>query len=330
MRLHVLAITIGLAAALAPASYAQSVMPACGERTMVSTGGAFPARPETLAVRWTGYSNFELAYRNEILLLDAYFDRGAIYAPLGFTASAVTRANAILIGHGHHDHMADAASIALRTGAVVVGAPVTTEKLTAQKVPAAQVRTVTGKGGEELRLGRFTVQPILARHGDPPAEIRVAFAEALKRTTPALTAEQNAEQRAIRERGTNDPRVAAEGTIAYLITLDNGFRLAYRDSGGVITDFERQAMAKAGRVDLALMATAASVLPTLTAQQAVEYAKIYRPAVFMPAHHDAPVNDLWRATEPLFQAIREQNPSIVTISHVYREPACFDTTRQKH
>lgn len=296
---------------------------------MVSTGGAFPARAETLAVRWTGYSNFELAYRNEILLLDAYFDRGSIYSPIGFAAADVTRANAILIGHGHHDHMADAASIALRTGAVVVGAPVTTEKLAAQKVPAGQIRTVTGKGGEELRFGRFTVQPVLARHGDPPAEVRVAFAEALKRTTPPLTAEQNAEQRVIRERGTNDPRIATEGTIAYLITLDNGFRIMYRDSGGVVTDFERQLMAKIGRVDLALMATAAAVLPSLTAQQAVEYVKTYRPAVFMPAHHDAPVNDLWRATEPLFQAIKEQEPSVVTLSHVYREPACFDTNRKR-
>lgn len=295
---------------------------------MVSTGGPFPARPESLAVRWTGYSNFELAYRNQVLLLDAYFDRGSIYPPIGFTAADVVRAGAILIGHGHHDHMADAASIALRTGATVVGAPATTDKLLAQKVPAAQVRTVTGKGGEKLQFERMTVQPILARHGDPPADVRAAFGEALQKTTPKLTPEENAEQRAIRERGTNDPRIATEGTIAYLITLDNGYRILYRDSGGAVTEFERAAMASVGRVDLALLATAASVLPALTTRQAVEYVKTYRPAVFMPAHHDAAVNDLWRPTEPLFQAVREEDPSVATLSKIYREPACFDTTRR--
>jgi DNA-binding response OmpR family regulator len=53
--------------------------------------------------------------------LDAYFDRGSIFPPLGFKAADIKRANVILIGHGHVDHMSDAASVAIRTGAVVVG-----------------------------------------------------------------------------------------------------------------------------------------------------------------------------------------------------------------
>ena len=39
---------------------------------------------------------------------------------------------------------------------------------------------------------------------------------------------------AIRARGTGGPRVITEGTIAYLITLDDGFRIMYRDSAGVV------------------------------------------------------------------------------------------------
>ena len=42
----------------------------------------------------------------------------------------------------------------------------------------------------------------------------------------------------------------SEGTIAYLITLDNGFRIMFRDSGGVVTDFGKAAMARIGRVDV--------------------------------------------------------------------------------
>ena len=56
-----------------------------------------------------------------------------------------------------------------------------------------------------------------------------------------------------------------EGTLAYLITLDNGFRIMYRDSGGRVTDFEKSAMERiGGRVDVALVAVSASYLNTVT------------------------------------------------------------------
>jgi hypothetical protein len=209
---------------------AQSNDPGCENATLVSTGGDAPRNPQTLAVRWTGFSNFELAYKGQVILLDAYFDRGAIFPPLGFTAAAVTRANVILLGHGHADHMSDAASVAIRTGAVVVGAPLTVEKLRAQGVDPRQLRTVSGKGGEALTFSSITVEPILGRHGEPPRDIAAPFSQALQR---------------------------------------------------------------------------------------------------MPAHHDGSFNELWRATEPLFQALKDENPKIVTISKSYREPSCFDTTKKK-
>ena len=31
------------------------------------------------------------------------------------------------------------------------------------------------------------------------------------------------------------------------------------------------------------------------------------------------------ATEPMFQAIADEDPNIVTVSRGYREPVCFDT-----
>jgi L-ascorbate metabolism protein UlaG (beta-lactamase superfamily) len=307
---------------------AQGNDPGCQNATLVSTGGDFPRSQQTLAIRWTGFSNFELAYKGQVILLDAYFDRGSIFPPLGFKAADVTRANVILIGHGHHDHMSDAASVAMRTGASVVGAPLTVEKLLTQKVDPKQLRTVTGKGSERLTFQGFSVEPILARHGEPPRDVTAAFNQALQRTAPRPTPEQSAEQAVIRERGTGDPRITAEGTIAYLITLDDGFRIMYRDSGGTITDYEKAAMARIGRVDIAIAAVAASVLPALTSRQALEYMRTYKPDVYIPAHHDGSIDELWRPTEPLFQAIKDENPKIVTISRSYREPSCFDTTRR--
>src|SRR5499427_6894147 len=298
---------------------------ACDARTLASTGGAMPRNPHTLAVRWIGYSNFELVYDGHILLLDAYYDRGSAYPPLGVKAADIKRADAILIGHGHFDHMADAAFVGAKTGATVLGAPVTTEKLATQPVDPKQVKTVTGRGGEILKFAGFTVEPILGRHGEPPASIVGPIDAALKEVTKPLTEEEAAEQNAIRQRGTSDRRVIAEGTIAYLITLDDGFRIMYRDSGGRITEQERAAMQRVGRVDLALVAVAASYLNTLTVAQALEHVRLYRPDVYMPAHHDAPNNGLWRAIEPIAEALENDNPDIVIASHAYREPVCFDT-----
>jgi L-ascorbate metabolism protein UlaG (beta-lactamase superfamily) len=314
--------------AIDQAAAAEPRDPACYARTLVSTGGAAPRNPKTLAVRWMGYSNFELAYNNRVLLLDAYYDRGSIYPALGVKAAEIKRADAILIGHGHFDHMSDAASIGARTGATVVGAPVTTEKLATQAIDLKQVKTVTGRGGEVLNFdgGLVVVEPILARHGEPPSSVVGPIDAALKQVAEPPTEGQAAEQNAIRQRGTSDRRVIAEGTIAYLITLDDGFRIMYRDSGGRITEQEKTAMDRVGRVDLALVAVAASYLNTLTAEQAIEHMRTYKPDVYMPAHHDAPNNGLWRAIEPISEAIKANGfPDIVAVSKEYRTPVCFNT-----
>ena len=299
--------------------------PACHTSVLASTGGALPASPSTLAIRWTGFANFELSYQGQIVLLDAYFDRGSNFPPLGFRAADIKRADVILIGHGHHDHMSDAASVGIRTGAIIVGAPLTTAKLLSQKVDPQKLRTLSGREDIALEFGAFKVQPILGRHGDPPKQLVDAFSGALRATTPKPSDDQLAEFAAIRSRGTQDPRVRTEGTLAYLITLDNGFRIYYRDSGGRVTDFEKAVMEKIGRVDVALVAVAASYLNTVTVEQALEHVRTYKPDVYIPAHHDAAYNNLWRATEPLFQAVKDENPNIVTVSKGYREPICFNT-----
>ncbi|HEY8369345.1 MAG TPA: hypothetical protein VIM86_08510 [Thermodesulfobacteriota bacterium] len=100
-----------------------------------------------------------------------------------------------------------------------------------------------------------------------------------------------AAEAAIRARGTFDPRVITEGTIAYLFRLDSGFTLIYRNSAGPITDHEREAMARVRRTDVAIVA--------------------------------------YIGTEPLFMAIRDTRPEPTTISPLYREPVCLDVGRRK-
>src|SRR5262245_38816837 len=57
--------------------------PSCYEPRFVSAGAAAPKNPHTLAVRWGGFSNYELVYNGHIILLDAYYDRGSFFPPLG-------------------------------------------------------------------------------------------------------------------------------------------------------------------------------------------------------------------------------------------------------
>jgi len=303
--------------------------PACRVQTFVSAGGAFPRNPSTLAIRWGGFANYELVYKGKVILLDAYYDRGSYYQPLGVKAADIKRADVLLLGHGHSDHMSDAASIGTQTGAMVVGAPVTTEKLMSQSLPARQIKTVTGKGGEVLTFDGFTVEPILGRHSEADGRAGQVIGPAIDSLMPALTAAQKAEEAEIRSRGTTGPRVISEGTIAFLITLDSGFRIMFRDSAGAVTDYEKAAMARIGRVDLAIIAFRASYLPSLVAPQALEYMRTYRPDVVMPAHHDAgPVqghDGVWRSTEPVFQVLKDENPDLITVSRGYREPVCFNT-----
>jgi len=119
---------------------------------------------------------------------------------------------------------------------------------------------------------------------------------AINSITPQPTPAEQAEEKAIEARGTFDPRLITEGTIAYLITFDDGFRIFYRDSGGYVTDYEKAAMAKLPGVDLALVAVSADVLKPLTEQLALEHVRLYRPDVYMPAHHDAGFSGLGRGS----------------------------------
>jgi L-ascorbate metabolism protein UlaG (beta-lactamase superfamily) len=301
---------------------------ACNGNQLTSTGGPAPHNPHTLSVRWTGFSNYELVYRGKIILLDAYFDRGRDYPPLGFSAADLKKADAIIIGHGHYDHMSDAASVGIRTRATLVGAPLTTDVLKSEQVPESQIKTVTGKGGELLKFDGFTVQPILALHGQPDKHVTQVMEAAYNSLLEKPDDNAVAEEKAIAARGTSDPKVVTEGTIAYLITLDDGFRIMYRDSGGHVTDDEKAAMQKIGSVDLAIVGLSADILNVPTEAQALEHAALYKPDVFMPAHHDGALRGhmpLWRATEPVFQALKDADPKLVTVSRGYREPTCFNT-----
>jgi L-ascorbate metabolism protein UlaG (beta-lactamase superfamily) len=314
-------------AALADKSFVVSPdVPACRSLEPALTGGPMP--PEGIvAIRWLGTTNFELAYNGQVILLDAYYDRGPRNRPIGFGPKDVKRATAIFVGHAHFDHMADAASVGTQTGAQVIGAPTVTETAVSLGLPAKQATTV--RGGEVLKYKGFTVEAILARHSTLAPEVLDAFRKAITAAAGAPTAEEAAAEAAILKRGTFDPKVITEGTIAYLFTFEGGFKLIFRNSAGPITDAET-AVAKriGGKTDVAIVGYIGQYVAKRQLAATLPIVQLYNPRLYLPAHHDEIAGTFVDiGLEPLFMAIRDQMPGTSTLSPLYREPVCVDVRK---
>jgi L-ascorbate metabolism protein UlaG (beta-lactamase superfamily) len=309
---------------------ADSSAPACRVLTPALTGGPMP--PDgILAIRWLGTTNFELAYGGQVILLDAYYDRGPRNRPIGFSPADVKRADVIFVGHAHFDHMSDAAAVAARTGAAVVGAPTVTETAISLGLPAKQAVTV--RGGEVLKYKGFTVEAILARHSTLDPAVLTAFRSAITAAAGAPTTEEAAAEAAILKRGTFDPKVITEGTIAYLFTFESGFRLVFRNSAGPITDAEKAVMQRIGSTDVAIVGYIGQYVAKRQIASTLPVIELYNPRLYLPAHHDEIAGTFVDiGLEPLFMAIRDRMPGTSVMSPLYREPVCLDVrkTAQKN
>lgn len=315
-------ITSGLAQKHAPDLAAE---PPCQSLTPAAVGGTGPKDPAVMVLRWLGTSAHELAYRDQVMLLDAYYDRGPRTRPLGFKREDVKRANAIFVGHGHFDHVADAPFVAARTGARVFGGPPSIEWARSAGLPERQAIVV--KGGEIEKFNGLSVQAILAHHAVLRPEVGPKFREALELAWGEPTETEKKQEAEVRARGTSDARVITEGTIAYLFSFDNGFRLIWLDSAGPITDGERKVMQQIGRTDVALVAFQGHHLMSNQIAATLPLMKLFNPRVFIPTQHDEVFAGIFldRATHPLFMAIRDELPETRSISPLYRTPVCINT-----
>jgi L-ascorbate metabolism protein UlaG (beta-lactamase superfamily) len=104
-----------------------------------------------ITLDWLGVSTFRLIIDDMVIFLDAYIDRVPGAPPVGITTADVKRADYILIGHSHFDHLWGAERIAARTGATVVGSYETIRLLhDSDSVPETQL--IAAAGGEPVQL----------------------------------------------------------------------------------------------------------------------------------------------------------------------------------
>src|SRR5581483_8893493 len=113
-----------------------------------------------LTLDWLGVSTFRLTIDDTVLFLDAYIDRVPQAPPVGITTADVDRADGILVGHSHFDHLWGAERIAKRTGATVIGSHETVRLLhDKDQIPEEQLLAVAGGEpihiNDRIRIGVF-------------------------------------------------------------------------------------------------------------------------------------------------------------------------------
>ena len=112
---------------------------------------------------WLGCATFRLAVDDTVIFLDAYMERVPAAPSVGLSPSDVTKADAVLVGHAHFDHIAGAEVIAANTGAAVIGSNESARVLIDAGVPADQL--LRSQGGERHRIGLgITVEAFPSLH----------------------------------------------------------------------------------------------------------------------------------------------------------------------
>ena len=332
-RVLVGAVVAAFVAALAATADAQSVRqamqqdPACQSLTPAAAGGPLPRSPETAVVRWLGTTNYELVYRDQIFLIDTYYERVPRMRPIGVAPGDFTKATAIFIGHPHADHVSDAPVVARQTGATVTGAEHVRVVLAKGGLPERQFRAV--KGGEVFEYRGVVVEAVKGHHNviesTLPAGFRAKMLEALEAAAlqQPYTEEEQTRAAAVSARGNSDPDIIANGTINYLFTLGNGFRMVFVDSPGPVTDGQRALMQKIPDVDVAMLPyfNFEAGIPPL-----VELVKTFKPATVFLGHHDWFGTMGWASNYPPAYAIRHLSPTTRTLDVLYLTPVCFNTT----
>jgi L-ascorbate metabolism protein UlaG (beta-lactamase superfamily) len=131
-----------------------------------------PLSPVTLT--YLGVAGWSISDGTNTVLVDPYFTRPSFAAGAAIrTDSAAVeaafakqrlpaRADVILIGHSHVDHVLDAPAVALRTGASIVGTASTTNYGRAAGVPDTQL--ISAKGGEDFAFEGFSIRVLPGLH----------------------------------------------------------------------------------------------------------------------------------------------------------------------
>jgi L-ascorbate metabolism protein UlaG (beta-lactamase superfamily) len=290
----------------------------------------------TVKLDWLGVATFRLTVDDQVIFLDAYMDRVPAAPPVGLHASEVDRADHVLIGHSHFDHLWGAERIAHNTGATVIGSHETVRLLQLEEVPNTQLIAVSG--GERIRLSdTVTVRVFPSQHSciwsqaGAPEEVclgdrDVTFHERQSRLRDRATQRAAndqpgmAEVMAHRQACTQSPR-AEGGAYAYLIETTEG-SILWKDTSGHWTGILRDL-----RPDVAILAASGrgnidgEPIQGSLAQFMAREADLLRPSKIVLCHHDDWNPPVTRPTdvEPIREELARQSPRVELVEMGYLE-----------
>jgi L-ascorbate metabolism protein UlaG (beta-lactamase superfamily) len=134
-----------------------------------------------LQLKYLGAAGWEISDGNVVVLIDPYISRlkygggghpdddrpdfareDLAQSDTGLIDSIITRADFILVHHGHFDHLGDVPYIAEKTGAKVVGTETTITILRAYGIPEDQLYAVGG--GEDYQFDGFSFRVLSSIH----------------------------------------------------------------------------------------------------------------------------------------------------------------------
>lgn len=279
----------------------------------------------TVTLDWLGVATFRLTVDGLVIFLDAYMDRVPAAPPVGMGTADVDRADYILVGHSHFDHLWGAERIARNTGARIIGSHETVRLMVNEEVPESQLEAVAG--GERVRLSdtvSVRVFPsqhscIWARAGAPDEVCLGDLGLTLQERQANLASRmgrrgaaddpRTAELAAHRQQSNQHPR-GEGGAFAYLIETPEG-SILWKDTSGHWTGIMRDL-----RPDVALLAAAGrgnidgEPIQGTLAQFVAREADLLRPRRIVLSHHDDWMPPITRPTDvtPIREALARQAP----------------------
>lgn len=285
---------------------------------------------------WFGTSTFRFEYGGLVVYLDTYMDRVEAAPPVGLSVREIMRADFVVIGHSHFDHLWGADKVALNTGATIVGSYETTRLMRESGVADRQLLSVAG--GEPIRLADDVLLRVLpgqhssiwARFPHTAAEscvgdLGVTQQERLERLLGEMRQPDGQPLGPEIERHLQDSAQGARGdggALAYLIETPEG-TLFWSDTSGYWTG-----VLQGRHADVAILAASGRGTidgePTqgTLADFIADEAALLRPRRVIPCHHDnfMPPYTTHHDLEPIRQVLAKRLPEVSFAELAYSDP----------